>query len=381
MQVNHPIISADSHIAEAPNTYTDYIDPQWRDVAPHVVESEDKGDLYVIDGMKRTINMGLIAAAGQAPEDLKPNAKWEELPRSGWDSDYRLADQNRDGVSAEVIYPSVGMVLCNHPDADYKKAVMDAYNRWISDYCSVDSNRLLAIGQTPLRSVEEGITQLEAMKNAGLRGVMMPGDPATDFDYDDPRWDPFWQTAIELEFPLSWHILTAKGSGRPRGPKANSFMTIIRANQDIMGTLVFGGVFERNPGLRVVCVEADAGWVPHYMYRMDHAYKRHRYWPPPGQELSKLPSEYFSESIYTTFQDDWVAFKMVDHVNHKRLLWANDFPHSDSTWPWSQELLDEHAAELTTEQSSDILCNNVAELYGIDTSELPIGGDSLAATV
>jgi predicted TIM-barrel fold metal-dependent hydrolase len=380
MQVNHPIISADSHIAEAPNTYTDYIDPQWRDVAPHVVETEDKGDLYVIDGMKRTINMGLIAAAGKAPEDLKPNAKWEELPRSGWDSDYRLADQNRDGVSAEVIYPSVGMVLCNHPDADYKKAAMDAYNRWIIDYCSVDLNRLLAIGQTPLRSVEEGIAQLEAMKNAGLRGVMMPGDPATDFDYDDPRWDPFWQTAIELEFPLSWHILTAKGSGRPRGPKANAFMTIIRANQDIMGTLVFGGVFERNPGLRVVCVEADAGWVPHYMYRMDHAYKRHRYWLPPGQELSKLPSEYFSESIYTTFQDDWVAFKMVDHVNHKRLLWANDFPHSDSTWPWSQELLDEHAADLTSEQSRDILCNNVAELYGIDTSELPIGGDSLAAT-
>ena len=380
MQVNHPIISADSHIAEAPNTYTDYIDPQWRDVAPHVVETEDKGDVYVIDGMKRTINMGLIAAAGQAPEELKPNAKWEELPRSGWDSNYRLTDQNRDGVSAEVIYPSVGMVLCNHPDADYKKAAMDAYNRWISDYCSVDVKRLLAIGQTPLRSVEEGITELEAMKNAGLRGVMMPGDPATDFDYDDPRWDPFWQAAIELELPLSWHILTAKGSGRPRGPKANAFMTIIRANQDIMGTLVFGGVFERNPELRVVCVEADAGWVPHYMYRMDHAYKRHRYWLPPGQELSKLPSEYFSESIYTTFQDDWVAFKMVDHVNHKRLLWANDFPHSDSTWPWSQELLDEHAADLTSEQSRDILCNNSAELYGIDTSELPIGGDSLAAT-
>ena len=156
MQVDHPIISADSHIAEAPNTYTDYIDPKWRDVAPHVVETEDKGDLYVIDGMKRTINMGLIAAAGQAPEDLNPKAKWHELPRSSWDSDYRIADQNKDGVSAEVIYPSVGMVLCNHPDEDYKQASMDAYNRWISDYCSVDTNRLLGIGQTPLRSVAEG---------------------------------------------------------------------------------------------------------------------------------------------------------------------------------------------------------------------------------
>ena len=283
-------------------------------------------------------------------------------------------------MSAEVIYPSVGMVLCNHPDVEYKKAAMDAYNRWISDYCSVNPHRLLAIAQTPLRSVEEGIAQLEEMKASGMRGVMMPGNPATDFDYDDPRWDPFWNAATELKLPLSWHILTTKESGRPRGPKANSFMTIIRANQDIMGTLVFGGVFERNPGLRVVCVEADAGWVPHYMYRMDHAYKRHRYWLPPGQELSKLPSEYFREHIYTTFQDDWIAFKMVEHVNHQRLLWANDFPHSDSTWPWSQEMLDEHAADLTDKQAKDILCDNTAELYEIDVATLPVGGDSLAAS-
>jgi len=217
------------------------------------------------------------------------------------------------------------------------------------------------------------------MKNAGLRGVMMPGNPCTEFDYDDPQWDPFWQAATDLKMPVSWHILTTRESGKPRGPKANSFMTIIRANQDIMGTLVFGGVFERNPGLKVVCVEADAGWVPHYMYRMDHAYNRHRFWLPPGQELSKLPSEYFSEHIYTTFQDDWVAFKMVNDVNHKRLLWANDFPHSDSTWPWSQDLLDKHAADLSAEQRIDILCNNVAELYDIDVSTLPIGGDELVS--
>ena len=343
MDVDYPIISADSHIAEARNTYVDYIEPKWRDVAPRVEWTEERGDVYVIDGMKRTIDMGLIAAAGQKPEELKRSAAYEELPASSYDPATRTADQDRDGVSAEVIYPSVGMVLCNHSDPDYKKAAMDAYNRWIADYCSVDTDRLLAVGQTALRSVEEAISDIEAMAEAGMRGVMMSGNPHTEFDFDDPRWDPFWQAAVDLNLPVSWHILTSRGQGRPRGPKANAFMTIIRANQDIMGTLVFGGVFERNPGLRVVCVEADAGWVPHYMYRMDHAYKRHRYWLPPGQELSKLPSEYFSEHIYTTFQDDWVAFKMVNDVNHKRLLWANDFPHSDSTWPWSQELLDEHS--------------------------------------
>ena len=111
--------------------------------------------------------------------------------------------------------------------------------------------------------------------------------------------------------------------------------------------LVLGGVFERHPGLRVVCVEADAGWVPHFMYRMDHAYKRHRYWLPAGQQLSKLPSEYFAENIYVTFQDDWTAFRQADDMNWHRLMWANDFPHSDSTWPWSQEMLEEHARPLT----------------------------------
>ena len=134
--------------------------------------------------------------------------------------------------------------------------------------------------------------------------------------------------------PLSFHILTSnEGVARaPRGPKINSFMSIIRGNQDIIGTFIFGGVFERNPKLKIVCVEADAGWVPHFMYRMDHAFDRHRYWMTAGK-LSKMPSEYFRENIYMTFQDDWVAFKMKDMCNQRRLMWANDFPHSDSTWP------------------------------------------------
>ena len=77
--------------------------------------------------------------------------------------------------------------------------------------------------------------------------------------------------------------------------------------------LVFGGVFERHPKLRVVCVEADAGWAPHFMYRMDHAYKRHRYWMK-GKELARLPSEYFRDHITLTFQDDWTAFQAADQL-------------------------------------------------------------------
>ncbi|MGH8595765.1 MAG: amidohydrolase family protein [Gammaproteobacteria bacterium] len=371
--IQKPIISADSHVMEPPGTYIDRIDHKFRDRAPQVVSEAGRGDIYLIPGMKDSIPMGLIAAAGKSAQELAEaavTAKFEDLHRGGWDPQARIADQDCDGVAAEVIYPSVGMVLCNHPDPDYKKACFDAYNLWITEYCDPHRDRLLGVGQTAMRTPQEGIADLSAIKQLGLRGVMMPGYPVLE-DYDSPIYDEFWDAASDLGLPLSFHILTAKDSvtgpnalGRTRGPKLNGFMTIIRGCQDIMGTLILGGVFERHPKLRVVCVEADAGWVPHYMYRLDHAFDRHRYWLT-ADTLSKMPSEYFRENIYVTFQDDWVAFKMMDMCNPQRLMWANDFPHSDSTWPNSQSLLARHTAELSTENKNRLLHDNVAELYHV----------------
>jgi predicted TIM-barrel fold metal-dependent hydrolase len=367
--VNYPIISADSHITEPANTYLDHIATRWKDRAPRMERREGMGDVFVVDGMSKPVPMGLVAAAGKPPEEIRLNGVlFEQMHRGGWDPDARLADQDRDGVSAEVIYPTVGMVLCNHKDLDYKKACFDAYNLWIAEYCSAHPDRLIGCGQTAMRTPVEGIGDLEAIRAAGLRGVMMPGHPGVE-DYDSPVYDDFWRAAIDLGLPISFHILTTRNEGH-RGPAMNGFLTIVRGCQDIMGTLILGGVFERHPKLRVVCVEADAGWVPHYMYRMDHAYKRHRNWLPPGQKLSRLPSEYFAENIYVTFQDDWTAFKQADHMNWHRLMWANDFPHSDSTWPWSQQMLAEHTRSLTTEQQRAILCGNVADLYDIDLTTL-----------
>lgn len=122
------------------------------------------------------------------------------------------------------------------------------------------------------------------------------------------------------------------------------------------------GVFERHPDLRLVCVEADASWAPHFAYRMDHNYKRHRYWTKMG-DMERLPSEYFYNNVYMTFQDDWMALRMTNMLNPRRLLWANDFPHSDSTWPWSQELLLGQTRHLTEQEKAWILRDNAKELY------------------
>lgn len=365
-----PMISADSHITEPAGCYLDNIDPAFRDRAPHLYRDEKHGDLFIIPGMPKPVPMGLVAAAGKPAEEITvTGVTFDELHRGGWDPDARLDDQDHDGVIGEIIYPTVGMVLCNHRDLDYKHACLEAYNPWIAEYCAAHPDRLFGVGQTAMRTPAEGIADLEHIKELGLRGVMMPGVPGVD-DYDSPVYDDFYEAAIDLGLPLSFHILTGP-SEKPRGPKINGFLSIVRGCQDVMGTFVFGAVFERHPNLKVVCAEADAGWVPHYLYRMDHAYKRHRNWLPHG-DLHKLPSEYFRENIWVTFQDDWVAFQMADLVNDERLMWANDFPHSDSTWPWSREMLAEQTTHLTDRQRHRILHDNVMDLYGLpDTHPNP----------
>jgi predicted TIM-barrel fold metal-dependent hydrolase len=318
-------ISADSHITEPPGTYIDRIDPKFRDRAPKLGRDDTWGDVMVIDNGQSVVPFYLIAAAGVPDGKLVIDStkRFEDLHKGGWDPVARLGDQDVDGIAAEVIYPSVGLLLCNHPDFDYKHACFEAYNLWMAEFCETDPDRLIGLGQTALRTVEEGIKDLQKIKDLGLKGVMLPGIPAVE-DFDSEIYAPFWEAAMDLELPLSFHILTTGGSGNlmavdVRGPKLNSFLTIIRGCQDIVGTLILGGVFERHPDLKMVCVEADAGWAPHYMYRMDHAVKRHGSWMGDGAVLSKPPSEYFKENIYITFQDDWVAFKMVDMVNPERL--------------------------------------------------------------
>lgn len=381
------MISADSHVTEPPHTYTKNIDPAFRDRAPKIVKDSKGGDGFEIEGMP-VVALGGVAAAGMDPREIvHAGRSFDQLPRGGWDGKARLADQDRDGVAAEVIYPSVGMVLCNHLDGDFKQACFWAYNRWLQEeFCSVAPDRLIGLGQTAVRSVAEAIDDLQKFKEMGFRGVMLPGSPATEEDYDDTSFDPLWRAAVELEMPISFHILTSRSDGLRnvsspgeikksdapwRGGLYNAIHSVLKSLQDIIGMFVWGRVFERHPELKLICVEADAGWLPHYAYRMDHFYDRHRYWMKM-EDMSQRPSKTLARNVFLTFQDDITALQMVGKVDAHNLLWANDFPHSDSTWPWSQPLLKAQTLHLSDEDKALILRDNTARLYGLDVAALPL---------
>ncbi|MEM7093846.1 MAG: amidohydrolase family protein [Actinomycetota bacterium] len=368
--IDTPIISADSHITEPGWAYLDHVDPKFRDQAPFLTDEPGEGACFHVPGMTYKIHLGLHSAAGKQSDMLSmKGVRFDELHRAGWDATARVEAQQEDGVDGEVIYPSVGMLLCNHPDLELKHALFQAYNRWIAEYCAVSPDRLYGCGQSAMRTPEEALDDFAAIHAAGLRGVMLPGTPGPAYengpDYDDPAWDDVWRAAIDLGLVVSFHILTG-ANYRPRGPKLNTFMSIIRGNQDLIGTFIFGGVFDRVPDLKIVCVEADAGWVPHYAYRMDHAYNRHRNWLT-SPTLERRPSEYMAGHVKVTFQDDWSAFRMVESglLTADQVLWANDYPHSDSTWPYSQHMLAEQTAALSPEDRAKILGGNTVELYGL----------------
>ncbi|MCH2171722.1 amidohydrolase [Myxococcota bacterium] len=365
-----PLMSADSHVAEPNEAYLE-IDPAFRDRAPHLVHDDELGAGMVVDGLPAPVPMSFINAAGRKPEDIGIPVVWERLDPAGHDSAARLAHQDREGIACEVIFPSVGMMLCRVKDIDYRKACNDAYNRWLASFCEADPSRLLGLATVTLRSIEEGIEELRTASEMGFRGVMFPGNPNVE-DYDHPCYDPLWEAAIDLKLPIHFHILTSDSDDlstiiirKSRGPKITQFMSIIRGVQDILLMLIFSGVFERHPGLRVVCAEADAGWAPHFAYRMDHAYERHRYWLETSK-LPRPPSHYFRENIYLTFQDDYAATHTAHLGGSDRLMWASDFPHSDGTFPRTQEVIERLTGSMSEAMRDGITGGNMRGLYGLD---------------
>src|SRR5438552_12318801 len=154
----HPMpllaISADSHVTEPGDCYIDRIDPRFRDRAPVADDDAQMGAVMDVDNGRSRIPYGMVAAAGRPPEKIGPyiHVGWDELHPGGWDAHARLLEQDRDGVAAEVLYPSIGMLLCNDPDADCTKACFDAYNLWMAEYQETAPARLIGLGQTALRT-------------------------------------------------------------------------------------------------------------------------------------------------------------------------------------------------------------------------------------
>ncbi len=361
------IISADSHFVEPPTMWGERMEKQFRDRAPHTVKNLDgkPGEFFVCENITPVPVAGFFGS-GKSAEELPEHTKkgFEVAPKSVWDPAERLKEQDRDGVVAEALYTSMGMLLFGLQDTALRASAFRAFNDWAAEYCSAHPKRLIGLGAITLEDIPAGVAELKRIAKKGIRGALIWGAPPEDRPYSSREYDPFWAAAQEMNFPLSLHILTSRrGHGIDFSKILHSYMSLPHEIQITLADLVYGGVLERFPGLKIVSAENDVSWLPHFMYRLDHGYDRLRHFE--NVKLSMMPSEYVKRQVWATFQFEDVWIDTRKRYDMTKVMWSSDYPHTDSPWPRSKEYIEEHFIGAPEEEIQRVVAGNAAALYGI----------------
>ena len=372
------IISADNHVFEPPDLWTSRLDSRFIDVCPKPVPS-DQGPIWVADG-RASLSFSQGTQAGLRFEDpfaISPMGEWENVRPGAYDPDEAVKDMDVDGVDVGVIYPTVGLLLYttvrNTPLMD---AICSAYNDFLGEFCSAHPQRLKGIAMLNVDDVPTGMRELERCAKMGFAGAMIPAIPPRGRTYDLPMYESLWSAANEAEMPLSFHVTTPRpGSDEEFRPDVMddllAFGKTLLINGDhwvrlSISDLIFAGVFERYPKLKVLSVEHELAWVPHFIQRMDWYYNN----APAGLHGfrytdERMPSDVFHEHVFVDFQEDPLGMRLRDVIGVDNILWGSDYPHVESTWPRSRAILDELLADCSEEEKAKIAGGNAARVFRI----------------
>ena len=372
------IVSSDDHIIEPPDLWTGRIQPQFRDRAPKIVRMEDGSDWWTSDGHQ----VGSVFAGTQSgwrfeePEKMTlrgSDVTFENVRPGGYIPEEHVKDMDIDGIDVSILYPSIGLALFSTvPDGHLLTSLFRAYNDWLAEFCSTYPKRLKGIAMVNIDDVQSGIKEMERCAKLGFVGAMITLYPPEERPYDSPEYEPLWAAAQDLGMPLSLHI----GTNRP-GPSRQEFQDLLSMTPSFisnvdhwvrmsLGQIIFGGVFERYPKLQVGAIEMEVSWVPHFLDRTDYTYtQRQIEFAPYRFKEDMLPSDYFHRNVFLGFQEDAVGIRLRDVIGVDNLLWGGDYPHPESTFPRSQEIIEEILVGCTEEEKAKIVGENAARVYNV----------------
>ena len=331
------LVSSDSHVIEDPQLWKKRLPRSFQDKAPVFPE-------------------------------LKVGGQFQARP-GGHDPSARVSEMAEDGVSGEVLYPSFCLDLYGLTDAALQEACFRVYNDWIIEYCAAAPDRLLGIGNLAYFDSGNAAKELEGWKRRGLCGTMIWEIPPEELPFYGDHYDRLWAAAQDLDMPISLHILTGPPYAFPRKPPvriAHLYFPhgvnekLLYAGNALSG-LIAGGALERFPRLKFVLVENEVSWLPFVLSQFD------KYWSRGNlQSQMKLnPSEYFDRQIYATFFNDPPSKMMLADWGTRNCMWSNDYPHPNSTWPNSRDVIARDLSHLPADVRKKLLCDNVVRLYNL----------------
>ncbi len=369
------VISADNHILEPRDLWTSRLPASLRERAPRVASHPDGGDGWSFHGEVPRRPFGLEAVAGRKLSDItdRGGLRWEEIMPGNYDPAEHLVDMDRDGIDAVVVYPAVAMAAWVEPDRELGVALLRAYNDWmLDDFQAHDPARIVGLPLLPIDDdLDTALGELDRCSAKGARAMLIPGSP--ERPYNDPEYDPIWAAAADAGVVLTFH----RNHG---GRSKDTFYDELAARQEIsvagittrffsavspLTYMIFSGVFERHPRLRIVAAEVNCGWLPFLAQTMDQQYGLQDTWA--GLPIQRAPSEYLGENVFVTILDDHVGFKLMrdDERLCAASMYSTDYPHSVTLWPDSAKWTVELTEGLSATQRERVLSGNAARLYGL----------------
>ncbi|MFE7464675.1 amidohydrolase family protein [Streptomyces sp. NPDC057499] len=371
-----PVLSADSHVVEPVRLWTEGLERRYRDRAPRVSwDAERRGWFFTCDDLRPALVNSLYATDATAEGFVADAETVVEAARAGGsDPAARLKDMALDGVAAEVLYPSLGLHLFWLSDGEFQRACFRAYNDWLADYVRHAPERLAGLGLISLWDTEEAVRELRRCRELGLRGAAVWASAPVERDFGGRANDPFWHEAQELGMPVSMHCLT----GYRDSPKLFDYdgpLGRIRRNmgypeelQHTLTDLIFSGVLQRFPDLRVVLAENDIGWIAYHLLHADRIHDK--LGPALRSDLAMTPSAYFRRQVHATFTEDEVGVLTMRLLGSKNFLWGSDYPHYEGSWPNSRDVLRRCLNDTGEQARQDVTADNCARLYGFDLATL-----------
>ncbi len=370
------LISADSHVLEPSDLWTKGLPAAMRGRAPRVFYSEARG-VWMFGCEEVTpqpITFSFVAGVDLDDLPEMHKAGYAAARPGGWDPQARLDDMMADGVSAEVVYPSLGLGLYCIDDPAFQEACFRAYNDWLIGYCNGLPDRLIGIAMISLYDVDHAVAELRRCKDAGLRGGMVWLRPPSSHPFTTTENDRFWAAAQEMDMPISLHILTDHGVTKFRvetNPKGiERYRTNVMMQHEIEQSvfdIIFSGVLERFPNLKIVSVENEYNWLASLIVRMDKGHERFRRDIP--LTLTMRPSEYVRRQMRFTFFNDAIGPLTMEYLGYELLMWSSDYPHQNSTWPRSREVITRDLDSLSADDREKLVSRNVVELHNLKVPE------------
>ena len=386
-------ISGDSHLEIDTKHWRGRVPENYRDQAPRLVRLPDGGDAWAIDNKIARPAAAADLYGGKGRDQYVPfGAKYEGTPGTG-SPDQRLREQDRDGIDAEVLFPSQqgGPKLWRRIKEDVAYgAVVRAYNSWLAEeYCAVDPDRLIGVGILPLtHDVADTVEELEHCAKTGLKTVLLQGFPGGK-PYPSEEDDRFWSAALDLNMPVSVHVDLDR-SGERAGPLFKfplepegiieridtglvdqvARFGPVRGNGSVAAVQwVLSGLFDRFPQLKIYFAENQIGWIPFFLQGADVRYDRHHRWAQRllgFTPLRRPPSEIIREHCFWGFQFDRVGVELRHKINVERLVWGSDFPHQESDWPDSMGVIERNFAGVPEAEKAKMVCGNAVEFFHLE---------------